>query len=263
MTTDRWQNASSYELFMGRWSRALARELVTWLDTRPEAHWLEIGCGTGSLTTAIFELASPASVVACDMAPDYVRYCREQLSYEALTVLPVPPTGYPMRDGGFDAVVSSLVLNFIPSPGEALAQMRDSCARGGRVAACVWDYAEGMGFLRVFWDAAVALDPAAKGVDEGRRFPICGPEALRAAFQAAGLEDVDVAPLTITTTFESFADFWAPFIDGPGPAPGYVASLPETARQKLEARLREDIGPDFPVSLQARAWAARGTRGDT
>lgn len=261
MPTDRWVDASAYDLFMGRWSRLLAREFVEWLDIPRGAAWLEVGCGTGSLTTAIYEVAAPATLVACDTAQDYVAYCREHLRYDQLTVIPVPPTGYPTRPNGFDAVVSSLVLNFLPSPVGALTQMRDSCALGGRVAACVWDYSHGMQFLRTFWDAAVALDPAAQTLDEGRRFPICTPAPLREAFEKAGLESVQVAPITIATPFTTFDDFWMPFVNGPGPAPTYVASLGQDERQQLADHLAKALGPDRPISLRARAWAASGVRG--
>jgi len=261
MTGDRWQDAAAYDLFMGRWSRALARELLAWLDVPGGSTWLEIGCGTGSLTRAICELTEPSAVVACDAAPDYVSHCREQLRFEPLTVVAVPPSGYPARAGGFDAVVSSLVLNFLPSPVDALVGMREACAPGGRVAACVWDYAEGMEFLRRFWDAAAALDAAAAALDEGRRFPLCRPEPLRAAFEAAGLESVRVAPIEVATAFASFDDFWAPFVGGPGPAPGYVATLDERARRRLVDRLRDTLGSERPIALRARAWAASGVRG--
>ena len=63
---------------------------------------------------------------------------------------------------------------------------------GGRVAAAVWDYREGMEFLRRFWDAAVRLDPLARDLDEGTRFPLCRPEPLRERFAGAGLEQVVV-----------------------------------------------------------------------
>ncbi len=38
---------------------------------------------------------------------------------------------------------------------------------GGVVAAAVWDYAEGMQMLRVFWDEAIAFDPSIETHDEG------------------------------------------------------------------------------------------------
>jgi hypothetical protein len=120
-----------------------------------------------------------------------------------------------------------------------------------------------MEFLRIFWDAAVELDPAARSLHEGSRFPLCRPEALHSAFVEAGLEAVDVAPITISTAFASFDDYWAPFVDGPGPAPTYVSSLSGSDRHRLAERLRAILaragGP--PIHLRARAWAAKGVRG--
>lgn len=260
MRGDRWEDASAYDRFMGRWSRALGREVVGALAIRPGGSWLEIGCGTGALTSAICELAAPASVVACDTAADYVAYCSERLRDPRLEVVQAGTGDFPARAGGFDAVVSSLVLNFLPRPVEALGRMRVACAPGGCVAACVWDYAEGMEFLRRFWDAAVALDPAAAPLDEGRRFPICRPEALRAAFESAGLRSVAVEPIDVATEFASFDDYWGPFVDGPGPAPTYVASLSPSARERLERHLAHALAGPERFRLRAVAWLARGRR---
>jgi SAM-dependent methyltransferase len=75
----------------------------------------------------------------------------------------------------FDAVVSGLVLNFVPQPRGAAIDMARVARAGGAVAAYVWDYAEKMELMRCFWDAAVALDQSALELDEGRRFAICQP----------------------------------------------------------------------------------------
>jgi hypothetical protein len=119
-----------------------------------------------------------------------------------------------------------------------------------------------MEFLRTFWDAAVALRPEAAPLHEGSRFPLCKPDALHAAFSAAGLQSIEVAPLTVPTTFASFHDYWAPFVNGPGPAPTYVSSLSEADQQRLADRLRAVLSHsgNYPVSLNARAWAAKGLR---
>jgi hypothetical protein len=118
-----------------------------------------------------------------------------------------------------------------------------------------------MEFLKIFWDAAVSLDPAARSLHEGIRFPLCNPEGLRSTFESAGLQSVTVAPITIPTTFSDFDDFWAPFVDGPGPAPTYVSSLAEPDRLRLTDRLRGILGGSSTIHLEARAWAAKGLRG--
>ena len=79
----------------------------------------------------------------------------------------------PIDDGAADAVVSGLVLNFVPDVAAALAEAVRVTRRGAVVAAYLWDYAGRMELIRRFWDAAVALDPAAAELDEGRTVPAC------------------------------------------------------------------------------------------
>ena len=137
--------------------------------------------------------------------------------------------------------------------------MRARAADHAVVAACVWDYAEGMEFLRRFWDAAVALDPGAGQYDEGRRFPICHPSGLQAAFRQAGFARVEVEALEVATRFQNFDDYWNPFVGGPGPAPGYLASLPAEGQQDLADRVAATLprNTDGSITLTAKAWAAR------
>jgi SAM-dependent methyltransferase len=245
---------------MGRWSRRLARVFVEWLHPRPLAHWLDVGCGTGALTSAICELGEPASVVACDPSAPFVDHARSRFSDARVSFVIAGADTLPDRDGGFDAVVSGLALNFVPDPGRAVASMRERLRPGGIVAAYVWDYAEGMEFLRHFWEEAAASDPRAAALDEGRRFPLCRAPALVALFGAAGLAQVEAAPMEISTDFAHFDDYWTPFLSGTGPAPGYVMSLDPAGRERLRERLRLRLhaGSDGRIALRARAWAVRG-----
>ena len=66
--------------------------------------------------------------------------------------------------------------------------------------------------------------------------------------------------LVIPMTFESFDDFWLPFLEGQGPAGAHVASLPVEARSQLEQRLRQrlQVQTGGAVNLRGRAWAVRG-----
>ena len=257
---DRWDAGDAYETYMGRWSRPLARAFVGWLEPKPSGHWLDVGCGTGALTSTIRELCQPASVVACDPSEPFIEHARRRIADPRVSFVVARDRDLPVRDGAFDAVVSSLVLNFVPDPEAAVMSMRDRLRPEGLVAASVWDYAGGMEFLRCFWDAARALDPAAAQLDEGVRFPICRAEALSSLFQRVGLQRVDTGALEIPTRFVDFEDYWSPFLDRTGPAPAYVASLePERRallRAELERRLHARPGPG--IELRARAWAARG-----
>lgn len=259
--TDSWAAGLAYEDFMGRWSRGLASRLVSWMSVRSSAHWLDVGCGTGALTDAICGDAEPASVVACDPAAPLIEHARRHRGDPRVSFHVLPVGRLPARPGGFDAIASSLALNFFPDPASAVEEMRSLCAHGGVVAACVWDYAEGMGFLRRFWDAAVALDPDAAALDEGRRFPICQPGALETLFRGTGLAHVASTALELPTRFGSFEDYWRPLCGGTGPAPAYVATLDPARRDALASRLHRSLPRDADggIPLTARAWAVRGT----
>ncbi len=258
--TDSWAAGGAYEAYMGRWSRPVARSFVEWLRPMPSAHWLDVGCGTGALTSAICQLSNPASVVACDPSESFVNDARSRISDPRVSFVLAGADDLPTRDVGFDAVVSGLVLNFVPDPGKAVAAMRARLRAGGCVAAYVWDYAGRMEFLRYFWEEAVALDPGAANLDEGRRFPLCQPEALASLFRAARLSHVETHALESSTHFENFSDYWEPFLGGTGPAPTYAASLEPSHRESLRQRLQQRIQPrpDCRIYLVARAWTVRG-----
>ena len=157
-------------------------------------------------------------------------------------------------------MVSGLVLNFVPDGAAAVHEMKRVTRAGGILAGYVWDYAGKMEFLRAFWDAALAIDPGARGLDEGVRFPLCREEALRALFESASLLEVEARAIDVPTPFASFDELWRPFLGGQGPAPTYVASLSDASRERLrqELRGRVPIAADGSIALTARVWAVRG-----
>jgi hypothetical protein len=156
--------------------------------------------------------------------------------------------------------VSGLALNFIPDPVAALREWSRVTHAGGSIAAYVWDYAEGMELLRLFWDMAVELDPSSQNYDEAVSFPICHPARLADLFDRVDLSSVDVGRIEVPTVFADFDDYWDPFLQGQGPAPGYVGLRSDGGRDQLEHRLRSALprSPDGTISLSARAWIVTG-----
>ena len=259
---DRWHAGETYEAFMGRWSRPLAEEFVRWLRPPPNWDWLDVGTGTGALAGALCALASPRSVVGCDASSAFVEFARSRSADPCLRFEVGDAERPPLRDGGYDAIVSGLALNFFPDPRLALERQLEVARPGGCVAAFVWDYADGMEFLRVFWDAAAVVDPRAAELDEGRRFPLCDPGALRSLFESVGARAVRTGAVRISTPFVDFDDYWRPLLGGVGPAPAFVASLGGDQRRRLAAELgtRLRVRFDGPIELSARAWTVAGER---
>lgn len=255
-----WRDGSSYDSYVGRWSRRVAERFVPWLEARRGAEWVDVGCGTGVLTRAIIDLENPGGVVGVDPSAPFLAVAGRAIRDERVQFVEGQAGALPLPDASADVIVSGLVLNFVADVDAALVDMRRVARAEGLIGAYVWDYAAEMQLIRLFWDAAVALDPGAAHLDEGARFPICRPEALQAAFGTAGLGDVEVASIEVPTHFKSFDDYWEPFLGGVGPAPDYVASLPEAGLARLRERLATTLPrePDGSIELIARAWAVRG-----
>ena len=257
-----WGSGDAYESYVGRWSRLVAREFLHWLAISPSAHWLDVGCGTGALSQTILTHAAPELVHGIDPSEGYLAVARQQVGDACARFEQGDARHLPVETATYDAVVSGLVLNFIPDLWAGLAEMVRVTKPGGTVAAYVWDYAGKIELMRYFWDAAVALKPEDREFDEGRRFPMCQPEPLQNLFTEAGLSDAEVRALDVPTHFQDFDDYWSPFLGGQFPAPDYAMSLSEESRVVLREQIRAalPIEEDGSIRLIARAWAVRGRR---
>ncbi len=257
---DVWANGTAYESYVGRWSRLVAREFLLWLAVPPSYRWLDVGCGTGILTQTILQVASPSEVKGIDPSARYIAFARQRIVDNRVSFAIGDAQALPFESMTYDAVVSGLVLNFVPQADQAVAEMVRVTQPGGIIAAYVWDYAEQMQLMRYFWDAVVLLDPAARDMDEGCRFPLCRTEPLAQLFRDAHMHNVEVHAIDVPTDFRNFDDYWSPFLGGQGPAPGYAMSLSEEQRIGLREQVRASllIQEDGSIHLIARAWAVRG-----
>ena len=253
---DPWVVGDAYEQYVGRWSRPVAARFIAALGLPIGLRWLDVGCGTGALCNAILDQAAPASVVGVEPSAGFLATARQRLA-DRVEFLQGDAASMPLPDCSVDVTASALVLNFVADVDAALKEMIRVTRRGGTVAAYVWDYAGKMELMRYFWDAAVTLDPEAASEDEGVRFRLCHPEALRAAFARAGLLQIDVHAIDVPTRFADFDDYWRPFLGGQGPAPGYAMALDAAARDRLRERIRDALptAADGSIDLIARAWA--------
>jgi SAM-dependent methyltransferase len=181
--------------------------------------------------------------------------CAER--FPGVDVKRAPAEELPWPDGTFDAALAQLVVNFMSNPVAGVREMHRVTRGGGVVAACIWDYREGMRMLRTYWESALALDPAAP--DEGRTMAIATPDELRRIWLAAGLGSIESDVFDVEREYESFDAFWHPFTVGAGPAGTYYASLDSAQAAALREECRRRLGdPQGPFRVPARAWAIRG-----
>src|SRR5215207_940399 len=264
-TAGYWAHGDAYEQYMGRWSRLVAERFVRELDAGHGLRWLDVGCGTGALSSVVLDTRGPVSLVGVDPSEGFLDTARARFA-DAMGLArfePADAAALPLPDASADVVVSGLVLTFVPSPEEALAEFTRVAAPGGTVAGYVWDYADGMPLMSTFWDAAVALDPAADALDQSVRFTRWRPDFLHALWAAAPRMDaasVAVFPIEVDAVFTDFDDYWTPFLGGQGPAPAYAMSLDAADRETLRLRVRAALptAADGSITLRLRAWGVVG-----
>jgi SAM-dependent methyltransferase len=249
-----FQAADAYDRYIGRYSGALARALIAAAGVRAGERALDVGCGPGGLATELVAMLGPERVAAVDPSAPFAAAASGRLP--GVDVRVAPAEALPFADRAFDVALAQLVVNFMADP---LAGVREMRRVGDRVAAAVWDYAGEMTLLRRFWDAATALDPAAAAFDEGQG-TLCTPDGLRALWTQAGLtEDLTVTPAVVDAAYDDFADLWAPFERGVGPAGAWVVSLEPEPRAMLKAEFHRRLAiPDEPFTLTARSWVVCG-----
>lgn len=253
-------NAEAYEGYMGRWSRRLAPLFVAFAEVQDGDRVLDVGCGTGSLAQAVAAVTRQSEIVGIDPSAPFINHARTRIKTPRITFEVGSALAIPYPDASFDECLSLLVFNQLSSDvAKATREMRRVVREGGSVAACAWDR-KGMELHRVFWEAAVELDPLAEQRREARAD---GSEHPSVLWRESGLRKVGETTLVIPLQFGSFDDFWEPFAGGQGATGVYLTSLPPEHQHTLRARLVEKLlgnGPDRPFTLQARAWAVRGMR---
>lgn len=246
-------SADSYARFMGRFAEPLADQFVELVHPEPGQRALDVGSGTGVLTTRLVDRLGGGNVAAIDPSPSFV--AATSAAFDEVDVRLGIAEELPWADGSFDLVVAQLVVHFMHDPVQGLREMLRVARPGGPVAACVWDHAGQGSPLTIFWRAVHDVDPDARdesalaGAREGH---------LAELFTAAGGDVLRTGSLEVVVEHPSFEDWWEPYTLGVGPAGAYVAALDQRHRDNVMSRARELL-PPAPFTTKASAWYALGS----
>lgn len=194
---------------------AMARQdpeaFFAYLDVHPGQEVLDTGCGLGEMARLIAGLVGPSGrVVGVDFSETMVREARRRSKG---TNLPVEfcqgdIMALEFADNTFDRARVEQVLQHIPRPEKALAELYRVTKPGGRVAA-----------LEPDWDTAV-ID--ASDIAMSRQFTRFNSDSvahgpigrqLPRLFKEVGLSDVDVAPRVIAPPYPAIREWITSNVD--------------------------------------------------
>lgn len=246
-------SGTAYDSFMGRYSRPLAASFADIAGIVRGQSVLDVGCGPGALTGVLVDRLGADAVSALDPSASFVAACTER--YPGVDVRAGRAEAMPFDDACFDAALSQLVLHFVPEPAAVGSELRRVVRAGGTVSACVWDFAQGMEVLRLFWDSALEVEPSAP--DEARTMRFGRPGELADWLDGAGFEDVDETTLEVTSDYADFDELWSGFLEGIGPAGSFCLSLADGHRAAVRAAMFRRLGsPAGAIRMGAVARAA-------
>jgi len=254
--TQYFSDGAAYELFMGRWSRALGKVFLDWIAPPRGARWLDIGCGTGVFTELVLDTCAPATVVAVDPSTAQIEIARNKPVAQWADFRVADAQTLPFPDGDFDVVASALVINFIPDRPRALAEMCRVGHPGGVVAAYVWAFAEERGPsspIRFGLSQIGAKPQPAPGAEDTRL------QALISLFTGAGLKDIATRVIDVTMSFPDFNEFWRSQTPAYSSIGKMLAALSEPELEKLIESVRASLpaSPDGSIAYSARANAIK------
>ena len=116
-------DADAYERYVGRWSRRVADEFVAWLGLPGRLRAGSTSAAApGRSRATIVARTGPRAVPGVDPSPDFVAAAREHVTDPVASFAVGRADALPLEAGEADAVVSGLVLNFVPDVPAALAE---------------------------------------------------------------------------------------------------------------------------------------------
>ncbi|CUR55260.1 putative methyltransferase, S-Adenosyl-L-methionine (SAM)-MTase protein [metagenome] len=241
--------AEAYSRFMGRYADPLAPLFADLAVVRHGQRALDVGCGPGTLTAVLVDRLGQDAVAAIDPSDSFVAATAAR--FPKVAVRSGSAEELPYADDEFDLTLAQLVVHFMSDPVAGLREMGRVTRPGGSVAACVWDHAGGEGPLSLFWRCAAELDPSTPGESS---LPGTSEGDLARLAAEAGLSSITSGSLSVVVHCETFADWWAPYTLGVGPAGAYVAGLAPPRREALRARCASRL-PSEGFEVTATAWS--------
>jgi ubiquinone/menaquinone biosynthesis C-methylase UbiE len=242
------------------WER-FGRRTVERLDLSPGTRVLDVCCGSGASAIPSAETVGPNGfVLGIDLAENLLELARRKAAQRGLNNIEfrtgdVLDLGLP--DSSFDAVVCVFGIFFIPDMSAAVRELRRLLRPGGKLAITTWGPRFFEPASTAFWNSIRAIRPELyKGFNPWDR--INEPEAVRAMFSAASIQDVEIVAEAGVHELTSPEDWW-PMVLGSGYR-GTIEQLDADDRERVRRENLDFIRREAVRSVEANVVYAVAVR---
>lgn len=260
--------AESYErYFVAPLFAPCAARLVELIAPSPGARVLDLACGTGIVARHVTpRVGATGSVTGIDINPHMLTVARAAAENEGVGIdfREGRAEALPFADGSFDLVTCQHAFQFFEDRAAAAREIQRVLAPGGRVAIATW---QGLS-QHPFYAEVDTLMKQRFGISGvGQIFALGDAGALVSLLRDAGLVDVAVEPMSITSVFPNAAQFLAMEIDiDVAAVPSMQQMSPEERRTVVE-ELQKELSPslqrymlDGQVRMEFHAQLATGQK---
>jgi SAM-dependent methyltransferase len=256
-------NAAGYDSLTGRITAHVADDLLDAARVGPGVRVLDVGCGPGHLCAAA--AARGAIPTGIDLAGGMVAAARRR--HPELTFERADAEALEFADGAFGAVLAAFVVNHLPCPERAAAELRRVVAPGGRVAVAMWDQPERVAFLGLLDEAMreCGVRPDAAVPPGPPAFRFADETELRALLHGAGLDDVTVVEVGFSYAISGADELWHGVQTGSVRTAAQLRALSDGERSRVREALHRLLdarrgGADGGLALETAVRIAVGVR---
>ena len=253
-----FDDGAAYERLMGRWSQLAGATFLDWLKLPTGLRWLDVGCGNGAFSELLVARCPPSTLHGIDPSEAQIAFAKTREALKRADIRMGDAQSLPFDDDSFDVAAMALVISFVPDPLRAVSEMARVVRPGGWVASYMWDAPAGGLPAHPIVAAVSSLGLGERGPRiPGRLF---SRDEFQAAWEQAGLQDVETRRIDIQTTYTDIDDFWESNTLLANPVVQMVSDLSEADRKRVKAYLSETLprNSDGHVTYGAFANAVKG-----
>jgi SAM-dependent methyltransferase len=239
--------------------------MVDAIRPQPGQTILELAAGPGETGFLAAELIQPAGkLISTDFAPAMVEQARAraaELGVDNVEFRHMDAESIDLDTGTIDGVLCRWGYMLMTDPETALRETRRVLRPLGRVALAAWSAPDANPWVTIAGEVvrdaanAPAPDPGGPGM-----FSFAPPGRVEELLSMTGFTDIEIEPMDMRFTFDSFEAWWEMSRDLGRPLADLFDALDQDAKERtiaaLRARVSEYTVPDGGLDFPARPLLA-------